>query len=134
MFVLLNLNNASAFFHEQYLCILSKYSVVATIWLQKNKQRRIKCYDTGSCKFWFIIPSLRKQGCKSTNYVICTLYYTPKKESIPAKSCKTSWGLYSRPLKTIFQHKVCIDKLYADSFYKVQKNSHSSFEVICCCS
>ena len=78
--------------------------------------------------------SLRKQGCKSTNYVICTLYYTPKKESIPAKSCKTSWGLYSRPLKTIFQHKVCIDKLYADSFYKVQKNSHSSFEVICCCS
>lgn len=40
--------------------------------------------------------------------------------------------LFSRPLKTIFQHKVCIDKLYADSFYKVQKNSHSSFEVICC--
>ena len=42
--------------------------------------------------------------------------------------------LFSRPLKTIFQHKACIDKLYADSFYKVQKNSHSSFEVICCCS
>ena len=40
----------------------------------------------------------------------------------------------SRPLKTIFQHKACIYKLYADSFYKVQKNSHSSFEVICCCS
>ena len=40
--------------------------------------------------------------------------------------------LYSHPLKTIFQHKACIDKLYADSFYKVQKNSHSSFEVICC--
>ena len=39
----------------------------------------------------------------------------------------------SRPLKTIFQHKACIDKLYTDSFYKVQKNSHSSFEVICCC-
>ena len=38
----------------------------------------------------------------------------------------------SHPLKTIFQHKACIDKLYADSFYKVQKNSHSSFEVICC--
>ena len=38
----------------------------------------------------------------------------------------------SRPLKTIFQHKACTDKLYADSFYKVQKNSHSSFEVICC--
>ena len=40
--------------------------------------------------------------------------------------------LHSRPLKTIFQHKACTDKLYADSFYKVQKNSHSSFEVICC--
>ena len=40
--------------------------------------------------------------------------------------------IYSRPLKTIFQHKVCTDKLYADSFYKVQKSSHSSFEVICC--
>ena len=40
--------------------------------------------------------------------------------------------LNSHPLKTIFQHKACTDKLYADSFYKVQKNSHSSFEVICC--
>ena len=38
----------------------------------------------------------------------------------------------SPPLKTIFQHRVCTDKLYADSFYKVQKSSHSSFEVICC--
>ena len=42
--------------------------------------------------------------------------------------------LFSRSLKTIFQHKACTVKLYADSFYKVQKNSHSSFEVICCCS
>ena len=40
--------------------------------------------------------------------------------------------LDSHPLKTIFQHKACTVKLYADSFYKVQKNSHSSFEVICC--
>ena len=40
--------------------------------------------------------------------------------------------LTSRSLKTIFQHKACTVKLYADSFYKVQKNSHSSFEVICC--
>ena len=40
--------------------------------------------------------------------------------------------LISRSLKTIFQHKACTDKLYAGSFYKVQKNSHSSFEVICC--
>ena len=43
-------------------------------------------------------------------------------------------NLLSRSLKTIFQHKACTVKLYADSFYKVQKNSHSSFEVICCCS
>ncbi len=42
--------------------------------------------------------------------------------------------IFSRSLKTIFQHKACTVKLYADSFYKVQKNSHSSFEVICCCS
>lgn len=42
------------------------------------------------------------------------------------------YNLISHPLKTIFQHKACTDKLYADSFYKVQKNSHSSFEVICC--
>ena len=41
-------------------------------------------------------------------------------------------ALMSHPLKTIFQHKACTDKLYADSFYKVQKNSYSSFEVICC--
>ena len=41
-------------------------------------------------------------------------------------------NVLSHPLKTIFQHKACTDKLYADSFYKVQKNSHSSFEVICC--
>ena len=45
-----------------------------------------------------------------------------------------SLPINSHPLKTIFQHKACTDKLYADSFYKVQKNSHSSFEVICCCS
>ena len=44
----------------------------------------------------------------------------------------TKLRLNSHPLKTIFQHKACTDKLYADSFYKVQKNSHSSFEVICC--
>ena len=73
MFVLLNLNNAGAFFHEQYLCILSKYSVVATIWLQKTKQRRIKRYDTGSYKFWFINLSLRKEGCKLL-IVVCTLF------------------------------------------------------------
>ena len=42
------------------------------------------------------------------------------------------WMVNSHPLKTIFQHKACTNKLYADSFYKVQKNSHSSFEVICC--
>ena len=47
-------------------------------------------------------------------------------------SAEIERNLNSHPLKTIFQHKACTDKLYADSFYKVQKNSHSSFEVICC--
>ena len=42
-----------------------------------------------------------------------------------------SLALVSHSLKTIFQHKVCTDKLYADSFYKAQKSSHSSFEVRC---
>ena len=46
--------------------------------------------------------------------------------------CPKKNHINSHPLKTIFQHKACTDKLYADSFYKVQKNSHSSFEVICC--
>ena len=45
---------------------------------------------------------------------------------------KEGLKIISHPLKTIFQHKACTNKLYADSFYKVQKNSHSSFEVICC--
>ena len=35
--------------------------------------------------------------------------------------------IFSHPLKTIFQHRACTDKLYADSFYKVQKNSHKLF-------
>ena len=37
---------------------------------------------------------------------------------------KLLMDIISRPLKTIFRYKVCINKLYADSFYKVQKNSH----------
>ncbi len=61
----------------------------------------------------------------------------PKPLSIPVDGTVKSAvifppSLHSHPLKTIFQHKACTDKLYADSFYKVQKNSYSSFEVICC--
>lgn len=37
----------------------------------------------------------------------------------------------SRPLKTIFQREVCKSEVHADFSYKPQKNSHSSFEVIC---
>ena len=33
-------------------------------------------------------------------------------------------NVYSRSLKNIFKHKVYTDKLYAVSFYKVQKNSN----------
>ena len=50
----------------------------------------------------------------------------------PTVSLGVVMRVLSPPLKTIFQHTACIDKLYADSFYKVQKSSHSSFEVICC--
>ena len=59
-----------------------------------------------------------------TDYLGATLQYHDVARKIEK--------LHSHPLKTIFQHKACTDKLYADSFYKVQKNSHSSFEVICC--
>jgi hypothetical protein len=38
---------------------------------------------------------------------------------------------HSRPLKTIFEREVCKIELPADFFYQAQKNSHSSFEVIC---
>ena len=55
-----------------------------------------------------------------------------KHGTVTEEETSTKGGVYSHPLKTIFQHKACTDKLYADSFYKVQKNSHSSFEVICC--
>ena len=39
--------------------------------------------------------------------------------------------ILSRPLKTIFQREVCKSEVHADFSYKPQKNSHSSFEVIC---
>ena len=59
-------------------------------------------------------------------------YYLPEKiYKVPLNGFST-FRVDSHPLKTIFQHKACTNKLYADSFYKVQKNSHSSFEVICC--
>ena len=61
-----------------------------------------------------------------------TIIGTPDRIINPRQG--SSQDLNSRSLKTIFQHKACTVKLYADSFYKVQKNSHSSFEVICCCS
>ena len=59
------------------------------------------------------------------NYIFFRIHMAYKAKHNPAM-------LNSHPLKTIFQHKACTDKLYADSFYKVQKNSYSSFEVICC--
>ena len=43
-----------------------------------KKDKKIKDYDTRSCSEMVIFLSLRKQGCKSTSYVICTLYYTRK--------------------------------------------------------
>ena len=74
----------------------------------------------------------------TTDWLIFTIQNT-KENYTPFLLCFHSYHLFSptkhlnsHPLKTIFQHKVCTDKLYADSFYKIQKNSHSSFEVICC--
>ena len=73
---------------------------------------------------------------KSFGYVGTLLGFTLAALTLLLSSDKMkdakNYLIYSPPLKTIFQHKVCINKLYADSFYKVQKNSHSSFEVICC--
>ena len=43
-----------------------------------KKDKKIKDYDTRSCSGMVIFLSLRKQGCKSTSYVIYTLYYTQK--------------------------------------------------------
>ena len=69
------------------------------------------------------------------SFILVVMYgikFKHKSEVLPMLGALVFMLLSSRPLKTIFQYKVCIDKLYADSFYKVQKNSHSSFEVICC--
>ena len=43
-----------------------------------KKDKRIKDYDTRSYSEMVISLSLRKQGCKSTGYVIYTFYYTQK--------------------------------------------------------
>ena len=46
--------------------------------LATQKRRKfIKNYDTRRCKE-YSLSSLRKQGCKSTSYMIYTLYYTQK--------------------------------------------------------
>ena len=44
--VLLNPRNTRACFKQQYPRVLSKYSVVATIWLHRKKRKFIKNYDT----------------------------------------------------------------------------------------
>ena len=78
-----------------------------------------------------ISDSLRNAGIKTNqevgDYIVDALFATITNANFDDQAI-----LNSHPLKTIFQHKACTDKLYADSFYKVQKNSHSSFEVICC--
>ena len=70
------------------------------------------------------------------SFILVVMYgikFKHKSEVLPILGALVCTLLSSPPLKTIFQHRACIDKLYTDSFYKVQKNSHSSFEVICCC-
>ena len=72
-------------------------------------------------------------GASSSEGKIVLILY-PDKDMMTNCICRydVDFKINSHPLKTIFQHKACTDKLYADSFYKVQKNSYSSFEVICC--
>ena len=60
------------------LKILSYGYNLATI----KSQRNINSYDIRSQKVWFTTLSLRKQGCKSTSYVIYTLFYIQKLHSL----------------------------------------------------
>ena len=65
----------------------------------------------------FIFLSLRKQGCKSTSYVIYTLYYTRKVYKgrilhcvvlrIPSTST-CSWYVYSYAISCMFSTRDCI--------------------------
>ena len=57
-------------------------------------------------------------------------YKILKKETLYQRS-RLLFELIRRPLKTIFQREVCKSEVHADFSYKPQKNSHSSFEVIC---
>ena len=76
--VLLNPRNTRACFKQQYPRVLSKYSVVATIWLHRKKRKFIKNYDTRRYKEYSFSSLSANKGCKSTSYVIYTLYYTRK--------------------------------------------------------
>ena len=42
------------------------------------EEARLESLYTPKAYRGFESPSLRKQGCKSVSYVICTLYYTQK--------------------------------------------------------
>ena len=70
--------------------------------------------------------------CGHTAKEVKNLGYSFFLEHVPEEEREMLIELNSRSLKTIFQHKVCTEKLYAGSFYKAQKSSHCSFEVICC--
>ena len=103
--------------------IYSVYSIVVVYYDNKAiKAGPIKSYE---------IVSKHSGAINISSYII--VRYRGKDYTVTVSRKDINEGkLYSHPLKTIFQHKACTDKLYADSFYKVQKNSHSSFEVICC--
>ena len=103
--------------------IYSVYSIVVVYYDNKAiKAGPIKSYE---------IVSKHIGAINISSYII--VRYRGKDYTVTVSRKDINEGkLYSHPLKTIFQHKACTDKLYADSFYKIQKNSHSSFEVICC--
>ena len=95
-------------FYEQYVQVTGKYQA------QPNQTADAVKTQPGS-----VIQLEAKWDNAKNRYIVTTL----RSQGV---------DVISHPLKTIFQHRACTSKLYADSFYKVQKNSHSSFEVICC--
>ena len=103
----------------------------------KNFLRRLYSKQVKKTRARIICEENARANNKYGKHVSIELLLTKSLSSsviylLECENSELNKALISHPLKTIFQHKACTDKLYADSFYKVQKNSHSSFEVICC--
>ena len=105
-----------------------------------------KCASAAATRSWLPVTTSQHSKLNGTPLLTLSSQMTCPAEGGIITAQETLWEAWgqqaltnlghiaSHPLKTIFQHRACTSKLYADSFYKVQKNSHSSFEVICRCS